>query len=141
MNLLSEIITAVRQITAAPDPKRFAPGVLPDGWVEVKKVERKRGNSTIYALDDSGTRFGFTDKPFEVAAGKPETVLTDLDIHELEKRNLDAYNPAYAAAKELFSRNPQITKGDLSKQLPTVAKETFKDVLAAFRAAAKPLPR
>ncbi len=128
-----------RDITAPPDPKRFAPEALPVGWVEVQKPVRKRTGATIYELDDTGTRFGFTDKPFETAE-KPATLLTDRDVRELEKRGLDAYNPAYAAAKEMFSRNPHTTKGELHAAIPTVAKETFKDVLAAFRKSANPSP-
>lgn len=135
MNLLHTLRAAIAEITAPPDPKRFAPAAIPEGWVEVKKPVKKRTGSTIYALDETGTRFGFTDKPFEVTSEKPETGLTDADIFQLEQRNLDAYNPAYTAAKEMFSRNPQVTKGDLHNALPTVAKETFKDVLAAFRKA------
>lgn len=139
MKLFAAITAAFREITAPPDPKRFAPAGVPTGWHEVKKPAKKYSGSTIYALDNSGTRFGFTDKPFE-ASERPETALTDLDIHELEKRNLDAYNPAYAAAKEQFSRNPKMTKGDLHAAIPSIAKETAKDVLAAFRKAAIPSP-
>jgi len=138
MSLFSEISAAFRELTAPPDPKRFAPSDVPIGWIEIQKPREKPTGSTIYELDDSGTRFGFTDKPFD--GEKPASKLTDRDIHELEKRNLDAYNPAYAAAKEIFSRNPQITKGDVHAAIPAIAKETAKDVLAAFRKAANPSP-
>jgi len=89
-------------------------------------------------MDETGTRFGFTDKPFD--GERPATTLTDRDVHELEKRNLDPYNPAYAAAKEMFSRNPQTTKGEIHAAIPVIAKETAKDVLAAFRKASNPSP-
>lgn len=137
MTLFSAIRAVIAELTAPPDPARFAPDIVPEGWhVVVKKATPIRNPTTIYQTDETGRRFGFTDKPFEGDQIR-ETTLTDRDIHELQRRNLDAYNPAYAAAKEAFSRNPATTKGELHNLLPTIAKETAKDVLAAFRAAAK----
>lgn len=128
MNLLDAIF-------GKPDPKRFAQEVPPVGWVEPPKPKARRSGTTAYLLDDATNTYGFTDKPFEVSADAPQSSLTDRDRAELIARNLDPHNPGYAAAKDIFSRNPQVSKKELYEQIPAIAKETFKDVLAAFRAA------
>lgn len=131
-------MTLFARIFAKPDPKRFAPAEVPAGWIPPPEVKaRKRSGDGIYIIDEASNTYGFADKPFETVYNNQPETLTDRDIAELSKRNLDPYNPAYAAAKKLFVANPGISKSDLSAQIPGVARETFKDVLASFRAAAR----
>ena len=125
-------------IFAKPDPLRFASEAVPVGWnpPPVAK-ERKRSGNGVYVLDSETNTFGFADKPFETAMQNQPADLTDADVQALLRRNLDPYNPGYAAAKRMFSVNPGVTKKELYEAIPLVGKETFKDVLAAFREAAR----
>lgn len=133
-------MTLFKEIFGKPDPLRFAPASVPDGWNALPEAKaKKRSGNGVYVLDEATNTFGFADKPFETRLqGQPEG-LTARDIAELAKRDLDPYNPGYAAAKAIFAKNPAVSKKELWQQIPGVAKETFKDVLAAFRAAASPL--
>lgn len=127
-----------QSIFAKPDPLRFAADDVPVGWnpPPAQKTKRRDGNG-VFVMDEATRTFGFADKPFETSLQNQPEGLTERDIEELNSRNLDPYNPGYAAAKKIFAVNPAVTKKELWEAVPGVAKETFKDVLAAFRAAAR----
>ena len=132
------MIGCFNSIFSKPDPRRFAAKSLPDGWNPPPVTKGKeRGKSSVFLMDEVTNTFGFSDKPFERAFEEIPEGLTPADVRELQKQNLDPYNPGYAAAKAVFARNPNVTKKELHAAVPTVARETFKDVLAAFRAAAR----
>ena len=127
-----------KSIFAKPDPRRFAPQTVPVGWNPPPEVKaKKRDGNGVYLIDDATKTFGFADKPFETVLQNLPEAITEADAAELRQRGLDPYNPAYAAAKAIFARNPDVSKKELAQQIPVVAKETFKDVLAAFRAAGR----
>lgn len=131
MNLLNYIFPK-------PDPLRYALHEAPKGWNPPPEVRaKKRSDNSVFVIDETTRTFGFSDKPFEKALQNLPETLTEADVQELAARELDPYNPGYAAAKAIFAVNPGVTKKELYEAVPGVAKETFKDVLAAFRAAAR----
>ncbi len=121
-----------------PDPKRFAVASAPFNWngEAVTKGEKKTG---AILVNQQTNTYEFGRLSVDI-----DPRLTDLDIKGLRDRNLDPTNPAYAKAKEYFSKMPFCSKEDLAANsggiLPDgtpfegIKPNTAKDVLGAFRA-------
>lgn len=136
MSAFLDILEAMRSLFARerPDPKRFAPTSSPKNWHRAPDAAYTppESGSTVWQPDERKKVFYFTDRPF---AEEVNQELTPQDMRELARRKLNPSNPIYAAAKRMFSENPNCTRGDLHFHFPGASSETWKVVLAAFRAA------
>lgn len=135
MSALADIGNALKSILfpPEPDPKRFAPESAPKNWHRApeKTYTPPESGSTVWCPDERKRVFYFTDRPF---AEEVNPELTPRDMQELARRKLNPSNPLYSAAKRMFSENPNCTRGDLAFHIPGASSETWKVVLAAFRA-------
>lgn len=131
--MLESIFDAIWLILWQPEP---APEVYRAKHMVSAPKAQKPGLTSVMSDANTNT-WGFTDKPFfeKDSAAVPE--LTERDIYELKERKLNPAKAHYAAAKRMFASNPSVTKTDLAEAIPGVSIDTWKDVLASFRAALK----
>lgn len=134
-SIVLEVWAAVVSEFAAPDPLRFAhASTTPWNWHgENEAKEDNKGGAILVNKERRVFEFGAYSN-IEI-----DEHLNDLDIQELQKRNLDPENPAYANCKAYFSKMRYCTKVELAANSGDeynegIKPETAAKVLAAFRA-------
>jgi hypothetical protein len=135
LSIFQSIRNEIKAAFEPADPKRFSTvGATPWNWNgEFEKRDDRKGGPILTNRETQTFEFGQTGL-IEI----PE-YLTELDVQELRKRNLDPNNPAYAICKAYFSKMRFCTKTELAANSGDdynegIMPETAAKVLAAFRA-------
>lgn len=122
---------------APRDAARFATPSAPKGWHRAAKEAIKEPGSAFMVEQDGKVFYGFSHKEFDRSVLISHE-LTNEDRKELAKRKLNPENENYTLAKRIFAENPAIKQREIHELLPAIALSTYKDVLAAFKAAIAP---